>query len=238
MAEDSRSPLGVAVVTGQIAAFLPMPLNLLNYEASVLALLALRADVELRAASGHSALHLAAMCGHADITQAIVDVKALLEAETVYYGRPGHRPLSIACSEGHEKLVRLLVESRADMEARTCTGAAPLHVAAWNGHAEAAAALLAGKADVNVHTEDVFQRTPLALALMNGHSTTVGLLLGAKADVAHEESEDQELLTPANTVRSRRRRLFKKYTRKVPPRTSRCFKYPGSMMTYEKGIKR
>ena len=32
--------------------------------------------------------------------QAIVDMKAHLEAETVYYGRPGHRPLTIACSEG------------------------------------------------------------------------------------------------------------------------------------------
>lgn len=188
----------------------------------MLALLALRADVELRASGGHAALHLAAMCGHADITQAIVDMKADVEAETVYYGRPGHRPLSIACSEGHEKIVRLLAESRADMEARTCTGAAALHVAAWNGHAEAAAALLAGKADVNVATEDVFQRTPLSLALMNGHSTTVGLLLGAKADVGpHEESEDLDLLTPANTTRSRKRRLFKKYTRKV--RTSTPF---------------
>ena len=27
-------------------------------------------------------------------------MKADLEAETVYYGRPGHRPLSIACNEG------------------------------------------------------------------------------------------------------------------------------------------
>lgn len=63
---------------------------------------------------------------------------------------------------------------------RTSTGAAPLHVAAWTGHAQAAAALLTGKAEVNITTQDMFQRTPLSLALMNGHSTMVGLLLGAK----------------------------------------------------------
>ena len=32
--------------------------------------------------------------------KAVVDMKADMEAETVYYGRPGHRPLSIACNEG------------------------------------------------------------------------------------------------------------------------------------------
>lgn len=201
--EDSRSPLGVAVESGQVA--------------SVLALLALRADIELRSATGQTALHLAAIRGHPEITQAIVDMKAHLEAESVYYGRPGHRPLTIACSEGREKIVRLLVECRADMDARTSTGAASLHVAAWTGHAEAAAALLAGKAEVNITTQDVFERTPLSLALMNGHSTMVGLLLGAKADVGpHDEGEDLDLMTPANTCRSSksRRRLFKKYTRK------------------------
>lgn len=203
--EDSRSPLGVAVESGQVA--------------SVLALLALRADIELRSATGQTALHLAAIRGHPEITQAIVDMKAHLEAETVYYGRPGHRPLTIACSEGREKIVRLLVECRADMDARTSTGAASLHVAAWTGHAEAAAALLAGKADVNITTQDVFERTPLSLALMNGHSTMVGLLLGAKAEVgAHDEGEDLDLMTPANTTRSSKSRkgarLFKKYTRK------------------------
>lgn len=202
--EDSRSPLGVAVECGQIA--------------SVLALLALRANVELRAEGGYTALHLAAMGGHPDITQALVDLKGDLEAETVYNGRAGHRPLTIACQEGNENIVRLLVANKANMEARTSTGAAALHVAAWTGKAEAAAALLAGNAEVDITTEDMFTRTPLALALMNGHSTVVGLLLGAKADVsAQEESED--ILTPAHTTRSRKRRNHK-YSRKDSRRDS------------------
>jgi len=200
--EDSRSPLGVAVESGQVA--------------SVLALLAMRAEIELRAPGTHqTVLHLAAIRGHPDITQAVVDMKADMEAETVYYGRPGHRPLSIACNEGNEKIVRLLLECRANMEARTSTGAAPLHVAAWTGHAQAAAALLTGKAEVNITTQDMFQRTPLSLALMNGHSTMVGLLLGAKAEIGlTDDGEDLDLMTPANTTRSRTRRRLKKYTRK------------------------
>ena len=39
-------------------------------KASVLALLALRADIELRSATGQTALHLAAIRGHPEITQA------------------------------------------------------------------------------------------------------------------------------------------------------------------------
>eukprot|EP00438_Fugacium_kawagutii_P006082 Skav220308 [mRNA] locus=scaffold525:58043:59284:+ [translate_table: standard] len=49
--------------------------------------------------------------------------------------------LSLSHASGKEKIVR------------TSTGAAALHVAAWAGHAEAAAALLAGKAEVNITTE-------------------------------------------------------------------------------------
>ncbi|CAK9012256.1 unnamed protein product [Durusdinium trenchii] len=203
--EDSRSPLGVAVESSQVA--------------SVLALLALRADIELRKSdAGHTALHLAAMHGNPDITQALVDMKGDFEAETIYNGRMGYRPITIACNEGNVKIVRLLVDSRANMLARTSTGAAALHVAAWTGHSEAAAVLLARKADVNITTKDVFQRTPLSLALMNGHSATVGLLLGAKADVSPgEEASDQDLHTPRTpaTHRSRSsRRRMKKYTRK------------------------
>jgi ankyrin repeat protein len=41
-------------------------------KASVLALLALRADIELRSATGQTALHLAAIRGHPEITQADV----------------------------------------------------------------------------------------------------------------------------------------------------------------------
>lgn len=230
--EDSRSPLGVAVESGQVA--------------SVLALLALRADIELRSATGQTALHLAAIRGHPEITQAIVNMKAHLEAETVYYGRPGHRPLTIACSEGRDKIVRLLVEYRADMEARTFTGAASLHVAAWTGHAEAAAALLAGKAEVNITTQDAFERTPLSLALMNGHSATVGLLLGAKAAVGHDAGEDLDLMTPANTCRSsksiRRTRLFKKYTRKDSRREAEMMvlkhESSGSFKSQQSGLQR
>ncbi|CAJ1418667.1 unnamed protein product, partial [Effrenium voratum] len=200
--EDARSPLAVAVECGRVA--------------SVLALLALRADVELRALNGPTALQLAAKHNHPEITQAIVDMKGDLELDTVFDGRPGHRALTIACHEGCAKIVRLLVENRANMEARTSTGACALHVAAWAGRAEAAAALLAGRADVNITTEDLFQRTPLNLALMNGHSAMVGLLLGAKATVTQDDSGDGDTAgTPANTGRSRhKRRPFKRYSRK------------------------
>eukprot|EP00913_Durusdinium_trenchii_P032314 g30255.t1 len=159
-----RTVTHVAAACSQVAALV---------KASVLALLALRADIELRKSdAGHTALHLAAMHGNPDITQALVDMKGDFEAETIYNGRMGYRPITIACNEGcleemHEgswtdsvnergnvKIVRLLVDSRANMLARTSTGAAALHVAAWTGHSEAAAVLLARKADVNITTKE------------------------------------------------------------------------------------
>lgn len=158
------------------------------------------ASNEQSSEKGFTAIHLAAMRKRADIMQALVDIKADLEAEAVYHGRAGHRPLTIAACEGNAQLVRLLIESRADLDVRTSTGASVLHVAAWNGHSECAAALIAGKAEVNIKTADKSERTPITLATINGHVTVVGLLLGAKAEV--QKSRGNLIRSGSHTPRS------------------------------------
>eukprot|EP00931_Biecheleriopsis_adriatica_P011185 TRINITY_DN112262_c0_g1_i1.p1 TRINITY_DN112262_c0_g1~~TRINITY_DN112262_c0_g1_i1.p1 ORF type:complete len:723 (+),score=156.37 TRINITY_DN112262_c0_g1_i1:30-2198(+) len=193
--EDSRTPLGVAVESSQLA--------------SVVALLGIGADIEVRSEGGLTALHLAAMQKQSDITQAIVDWNGELEAEACYNGRTGYRPLMIAAHEGNAQALRLLIESRATLDARTSTGASALHVAAWNGHSEAAAALIAGRADVDIKPADEFSRSPLTLALNNGHMTVVGLLLGAQADASSSEASGRAMSLGNRSIR----RLFKMRSR-------------------------
>jgi len=56
----------------------------------------------------------------------------------------------------------------------------PLHAAAWRGHHQVAAVLLAAGADVGAKDSD--GHTPLHKAAWNGHLSTVTALLAAGAD--------------------------------------------------------
>lgn len=73
---------------------------------------------------------------------------------------------------GREKLHRMLAER--------WWGATPLHLAAGQGHAEAAAFLIEQGADMEA--PDAAGRTPLHAAALNGHEGVVLALLAAGAD--------------------------------------------------------
>lgn len=167
--DDGWTPLIVAVDNGMLA--------------SVLALIAYRANLEVASRNGLTALHFATSLNRPEVVIALLHAAADIEAKGAYLGKEGHRPLTIAAMEGHAEIVRILVRNGADMTARTSTGASALHAAAWWGHADAAAALLTGRCEVDIKTDDPMQRTPLMLATHNCHITLVGLLQGAKACV-------------------------------------------------------
>ncbi|XP_046983202.1 ankyrin-repeat domain containing transcription coregulator asaA-like [Schistocerca americana] len=75
---------------------------------------------------------------------------------------------------GHAAVVRLLLSAASDPNARDQWGQTPLHWAAWNGQAEAAAALLQAGADRGVRTNK--GNTALDIARRYNHQEIVRML--------------------------------------------------------------
>ena len=87
-----------------------------------------------------------------------------------------------AAKDGNLEKIKVLLKDKPDLvSSKDDKGATPLHLAALNGRAEAAALLLAGGADVNAGDKE--GTTPLHFAAGNGHKDVVELLLANKADV-------------------------------------------------------
>jgi cytohesin len=126
--------------------------------------------------------------------------------EAVLYMREddGRTPLHDAALNGHKEVAALLLAHGAKVNARNvgdsnikflearirrmdssggipADSLTPLHLAAINGHQEAAALLLAQKADFNAKSRD--GHTPLHLAVRMGHKEVAELLLANKAAI-------------------------------------------------------
>lgn len=80
------------------------------------------------------------------------------------------------------------------LNTRDTDGSTPLHCAAWKGHVEAVAALLAAGAEVNAHNQNGhWGTTPLHAAAHANQREIVALLLAHGAEV---NAKDQEGRTP------------------------------------------
>ena len=131
-----------------------------------------------------TALHRAAMAGHADIVSALLEWSAQVDAKDYGGGTPLHR----AAAEGRTEAAKVLLAKGADPNARDEEGFTPLHFAARGGHEAAAAALLAKGADPNALGK--FHGTTLHEAAQQGHRGMVELLLanGGLANVRSKGS--------------------------------------------------
>jgi ankyrin repeat protein len=152
-------------------------------------------------------LHLAALGGHAEIAELLLDasaspnvrayggstplhaaaadgdariVRALLThgAWPAPFDEAGDTPLHLAARGGRIEAARLLLEARADPNARSSCGGSPLHAAAEAGQLQMARLLLEHGALANARSTAYAEPfTPWDAALKAGHAELAELLL-------------------------------------------------------------
>lgn len=132
-------------------------------------------DPDTKTKRGSTALHLAALYGHADVTQVLVEAGADVDSRDER-SRP---PLYLAAQRGHAEVVSILVEADASVDVRGRRGITPLYWAAMSGHADVARILVEAGADVDAKTE--YGSTALSTARKRNHQEIVELLERAGA---------------------------------------------------------
>ena len=139
------------------------------------------ADVNAAQGDGMTALHWAAMDGHADIAEVVLRAGASVDPLT----RLGaYTPLHLAAQESEAAVAALLLDAGANANARTTTGGAtPLHFAATAGSAEVIQQLIAHKADPNL-VESQWGHTPLMFAAARNRGAAIKALIAGGADAA------------------------------------------------------
>uniref|UniRef100_A0A1I7RHD0 ANK_REP_REGION domain-containing protein n=1 Tax=Bursaphelenchus xylophilus TaxID=6326 RepID=A0A1I7RHD0_BURXY len=142
--------------------------------------------LDIRNASGHTALMEASSAGHLDVVKELLAYNADIFAivENVDFKESS---LSLASYRGHVEVVKYLFQNMADTPEKLEELHTGLLEAAMNGHYEVAKALLDGGAPVNLPTENF--ESPLTLAACGGHLELVELLVERGADL--EEPNDE-----------------------------------------------
>ncbi|ATD66755.1 hypothetical protein CNR27_04260 [Luteimonas chenhongjianii] len=136
------------------------------------------AELEACNHDGLTPLGMACAVGNWRLAKFLLERGARAESE-------GGTPALLAAAGGDEDDaagVQLLIRHKARVDARDAQRRSALHVAAFHGHADILAALLAAGADVRGRDSD--GRTPLLEAARGGRMAALDALLAAGADVA------------------------------------------------------
>lgn len=149
----------------------------------------LPATISARDAFLYTPLHWAAIQGHWDVVEVLVEHDADVNA----IGGDGGTPLHLASHHDRPDMIRLLLDQGADLSIQNRWGRTPLHVAARRNCDLVAALLLSRGADPNATTKEGW--TPLHVAQMAGHPRVRDLLLAHGAD---PERTDGEGKSPAD----------------------------------------
>ncbi len=171
-------------------------------------------SVDARGRDGRTALHLAAADGKVVLVETLLRANANPNIKDA----KGRVPVQLAAHADHPEVVRLLVNGKSDVpdvftaatvgandrlaqlvratpgsiRLRNGDGLTPLHVAAREGHADAARVLIAAGADVKSFDEQPATKyqgpdsngwTPLHLAALDGKAAVATVLLDHGADV-------------------------------------------------------
>jgi ankyrin repeat protein len=141
------------------------------------ALIASKADVNVRSGDGSTPLLWAAHNSDVDIARMLISAGAQVDAVNRY----GMTPLLEASRTGDAAMMALLLKSGADPAKANPDGETPLMAASRSGSVPAVRLILDRKVDVNA-TETVQKTTALMRASAEGHGDVVDVLLKAGAD--------------------------------------------------------
>lgn len=135
--------------------------------ATVKALLRYRPRLYSRNPAGDSALMMAALGGHLEAAQALLDAGAPVDGD-------GWNPLLYAAFSGHADLVSLFLTRGAKVDAKAPNGATALMLAARNGHLDVVKVLLKAGARSDYATDRGM--TAESWARENGNTDIIELL--------------------------------------------------------------
>ncbi|WAR31933.1 TNI3K-like protein [Mya arenaria] len=161
----------------------------------VQALLEGSVDVNQPENSGLTALHIAAMCGHQEVSMETISYFAIAMADVarmlslpqiasclIHNGACVNQgdavkftPLHMACNFGHDKVVEVLMRSGADLNVAGSVGDRPLHLACGKGHLRVTQLLIEG---IESNKAEAFHS-----ACYHGHLRLVQYLLEKGADI-------------------------------------------------------
>ena len=105
-------------------------------------------------------LHLAAVWGHIDVVQFLLEMNANVETTD----ERGYAPLHLATDQGHIDVVQFLLEKSAEIEAKSSSGQTPLFLAKDQYQIEVAQLLLEKNAQIGTTDKDGQTVTPISYA--------------------------------------------------------------------------
>lgn len=154
------------------------------------------AELDVLNAEGVTPLGIACAAGNWRLARFLLDRGARPEPHAVEPQTA--TPALLAAAGGDEDDVagvQLLLKHKARVDARDAQGRCALHEAAFAGHVEIIAALLAAGADVRAR--DALGRTPLLEAARGGRPAALEALVAARAEVAAIDAQSRGALTLA-----------------------------------------
>lgn len=128
---------------------------------------------------GRTALHYAALNGHAEICKFLLQQGCSMNEKDVL----GYTPLHRAASKGHTEAIDLLLKAKCDVDSQDEHGNGAIHESAWNGFSQTLELLIKHNCNVILTNKSGF--TALHLASQNGHNQSARVLLyaGCNADL-------------------------------------------------------
>ena len=143
--------------------------------------------------SQRSPIHFAALRGHSEVVQSLIEAKANVNARDV----SGETPLHFSAINGDTEIIRLLVNANASINCKTNHGNTPLHYLASAGYVDGIKLLIEAGANLDVQRYD--GASPLHLAIMNEHDGVTQLLIDTGAP---QHLLDSKMKSPMDYMKS------------------------------------